>query len=95
MADWSILRTAGKDYLSPLSYNTHDAALAKFHMMSSFIDSLSPSSIYDENTFCTGDNIEDCITHLNAVSFSLISRLTRILQAFTFLKRKRQSIFYL
>lgn len=69
MADWSILKSSSNDFLSSLTtYSNHDPTLTQLHMMSSFIDrTFSSQNIYDENTFCKPDNVEECLTHLNQV----------------------------
>jgi len=73
MADWSLLKsTSGTSFLSSISnYSNHGQALSQLQM-SSFIDNhnYTTGTIYDENTFCTQDNIDECITHLNQVSKS-------------------------
>lgn len=70
MSDWSLLRgKPGTDFLSSLSnYSNHEQALSQLQMMN-LIDNhnFSTASIYDENTFCTPDNVDECITHLNQV----------------------------
>ncbi|XP_053395039.1 afadin- and alpha-actinin-binding protein B-like isoform X2 [Mercenaria mercenaria] len=100
MADWSILKSSGNDFLSSLTtYSNHDPTLTQFHMMSSFIDrTFSSQNIYNENTFCTPDNVDECLTHLNqeltglglqpvsrdgvGCTTSLINRLEEILRMY-------------
>ncbi|KAH3779147.1 hypothetical protein DPMN_180626 [Dreissena polymorpha] len=72
MADWSVYKgSPGADILSSLSCRSsnRDQSLSTLHRMSSFMDShlYTSSAMYDENTFCTSDNLEDCITQLNQV----------------------------
>ncbi|KAL4236522.1 Afadin- and alpha-actinin-binding protein [Mactra antiquata] len=70
MADWSILKSSKNDFLSSLSqysnHSNHDPTLTQFHMMSSYLEQTFPSSqsIYNEDTFCTPDNIDECMRHL-------------------------------
>ena len=71
MGDWNILKQSNNDYLANItsSYASHhDPDLSQFHIMSSFIErTFSPASLYNENSFCTPDNVEQCISHLNQV----------------------------
>ncbi|KAK3090643.1 hypothetical protein FSP39_013337 [Pinctada imbricata] len=73
MADWGILRNStGKDFLSMCGHE-----ISTIHHMMSDLD-FSGGTVYsghdsqvDENTFCTSDNVDHCITYLNQELLSL------------------------
>ncbi|KAK3585013.1 hypothetical protein CHS0354_024927 [Potamilus streckersoni] len=108
MADWSVLQGSRKDFLSQLSYESDQCLLL---MMSNYVDQSYPSQVlsttmYDENIFCSPDNVDQCITYINqeltAIGFaplnrdgetqkvSLINALYKILQQYQKVCRVRE-----
>ncbi|OWF38122.1 afadin- and alpha-actinin-binding protein B-like [Mizuhopecten yessoensis] len=70
MADWSVLRNAGRDYLT--LYGSRDVTASLSAMTATTNCTMqTPSSSFsyldktDENTFCCSENVEDCVTFLN------------------------------
>ncbi|XP_033736723.1 afadin- and alpha-actinin-binding protein B-like [Pecten maximus] len=70
MADWSVLRNAGRDYLT--LYGSRDVTASLSAMTATTNCTMqSPSSTFsyldksDENTFCCSENVEDSVTFLN------------------------------
>ncbi|XP_060070402.1 afadin- and alpha-actinin-binding protein B-like [Ylistrum balloti] len=69
MADWSVLRNAGRDYLT--LYGSRDVTASLSAMTATNYTVNSPSSSFsyldktDENTFCCSENVDDSVTFLN------------------------------
>lgn len=70
MADWSVLRNAGRDYLT--LYGSRDVTASLSAMTSTTNCTMQSSSSTfsyldksDENTFCCSDNVDDSVTFLN------------------------------
>ncbi|KAL3869949.1 hypothetical protein ACJMK2_042569 [Sinanodonta woodiana] len=110
MADWSVLQGSRKDFLSHMSYESDQCLL---RMMSNYVDQpyssqVLSSTMYDENIFCSPDNVDQCITFINqelsAVGFaplsqdgetqtvSLINVLYKILQQYQKVCRVREEL---